>query len=178
MLLLLFSKCHSQRVEDWVGRRCFTVWVYLRNHFWRKKKKWGNSEESVYLITRTNRFYMLRFVCLFFFHLVRGGISVGLWTLTLLQIHELISQSFVFFLFFTNHSTWERERVHVSWSVWAFIGITQSHKHPQSMHQNGLKFRPMQGPYTESSFEMYIQCEGLKWFFFFFLVKFYILSLL
>lgn len=138
----------------------------LEKSILKKKKKWGNSEESVYWITRTNRFYMFCFVICFSFHLVRGN-SVGLWTLTRLEIHQLFSQSSVFFLFFINHFFHESERAHASWSVWAFIGITESHKHPRSMNQNGLKFRAMQGPYTESSFEMYIQCEGLKWFFFF-----------
>lgn len=162
----MFSKCHSQRVEDWVGRRCFTVWVYLRNQL--KKKKHKKNRGTLRKVTQTNRFYMLCFVLLFnYFFFIR-------WVGTLLdselwlcwKIHELFSRSFCV-LSFLYKSYWpESERAHWWWSVWAFIGITESHKHPQSMDPNGLKFRAMQGPYTESSFEMYIQCEGLKWFFF------------
>lgn len=111
----------------------------------------------------------------FFFHLVRGGCL----TLNSDSARNPWALQSVFcrgcFLLYKSFSH-ESERARVSLSVWAFIGVTESHKHPHSMDQNGLKFRAMQGPYTESSFEMYIQCEGLKWFFFG--VKFYILSLL
>lgn len=106
---LLFSKCHSQRGEDWVGHRCFTVWVYLRNQFKKEKKRKKMGEPWGKCVFDYTDKPFLHFML--FFHLVRGD-SVGLWTLTLLEIHELFSQ-LLFFKSFSHGSERAREFVYL-----------------------------------------------------------------
>lgn len=101
----------------------------------------------VFDYTLTNRFYIL---C--FFHLVRGD-SAGLWTLTLLSIHEpYCANRFHFHM---------RMKVCVCVCAHACICIeANTHMWWIRMGWSSELCRAL----TESSFEMYIQCEGLKWF--------------
>lgn len=110
--------------------------------------------KNVYLVTLTNRFYIL---C--FFHLVRRD-SAGLWTLTLLQIHELYCR-LLFFVFFYFHMRMKVcVRVCVCMHSFALTRATNTHIWWIWMGWSSELCRAL----AESSFEMYIQCEGLKWF--------------
>lgn len=125
-----------------VGRRCFTVWVYLIN-----QSKRG-TPRNVYLITLINRFYISAF-----FILVSRD-SAGLWTLTLLSCHKpLYANGFHFHM-----------RMKVCGSVcmlaFALKKATNTHMWWIRMGWSSELCRTL----TKSSFEMYIPCEGLTWF--------------
>lgn len=124
-----------------VGRRCFTVWVYLRN-----QSKKGNSEEKPVCDYTDEPF--LHFML---FHLVRTLLDSELW------LCRKSTSSTV------QHYIFRRERKSDHACVKACICNKVSHAHKRWIRV-GRSSEPRRG-LSEFSFEMYIQCEGLKWFF-------------
>lgn len=152
---LLFSKCHSQWGEDWVGHRCFTVWVYLRNQFKKKKKENGGTlrKMCIWLHRQTV------FTFYAFFPFGERGLC---WTLNSDSARNpwALQSTFVFLNHFHMRA---KERVWVCLFVHSF-GLQRAiniYTRWIGMGWSSELCRAL----TESSFEMYIQCEGLKWFF-------------
>lgn len=160
MFLFCFqSAIASEERIGRVGRRCFTVWVYLRNQS--KKKRGTPWKMCIWLHWQTVfTFYA------FFIWWDGTLLDSELW----LFCKSMSSTVDFCFLFLFSH---ENERVCAHVCVHAFICINESHKHPHLMDLNGLKFRAMQGPCWVLLWDVHTMWRSEVIF-----VKFYILSLL
>lgn len=119
----------------------------LRCEFtWETNQKRGTLRKNLYVITLMNRFYIL---CFF----IWWGLCLTLNSDSAINPRALLSNAS-----FSD----ENERVTVC--VKACICNKVSHAHKRWIRL-GRSSEPCRG-LSEFSFEMYIQCEGLKWFFF------------
>lgn len=171
LLLLLFSKCHSQWGEDWVGRRCFTVWVYLRNQFWREKKMgelWGKC-----VFDYTDKSFLHVMLC-FYFPFGERGLC---WTLNSDSARNpwALQSLFCVFFFMNNFHMGAKERAWVCLFEHSLGSQRAIHIHTQWIRMgwsSELCRALVPSPLLRCTYNVKV------WSDFFFFVKFYILSLL
>lgn len=121
----------------------------LRCEFtWETNQKRGTLRKNLYVITLTNRFYIL---CFFIWWGLCLTLNSELW------LCRKSTSSTV------QHYIFRRERKSDHACVKACICNKVSHAHKRWIRV-GRSSEPRRG-LSEFSFEMYIQCEGLKWFF-------------